>query len=300
MHFSYFLKHPYGILPAILIKYGGWIPDRLYLQILFFLKMGRKLNLKTPQTFSEKLQWLKLYNRKAEYTMMVDKYSVKNIVASLIGEKYVIPTLGVWDSPEQIEWDVLPDKFVLKTTHGGGNSGVVICKDKNTFDRNKALQKLQKSMKQDIYKSYREWPYKNVSRKIIAEQYVIDEMTKELRDYKFFAFDGKVKALFIATDRNTGNVKFDFYDSDFNHLDVYQIHPMSGKEIVKPSHFEEMKCVAEKLSKGLPAVRIDLYEANGKVFFGEFTFFHHGGLVAFHPEKWDYKFGEWIDLNNIK
>ncbi len=286
-------------MPALLIKYGSWIPDKTYLQILFFFKMRKILNLNSPQTFSEKMQWLKLYYRNPEYTMLVDKYAVKNVVSSLIGERYVIPTLGIWDSPEQIEWDILPEKFVLKTTHGGGNSGVVICKDKDTFDRNKAIQKLQKSMKQDIYKSYREWPYKNVPRKIIAEQYVVDEVTKELRDYKFFVFDGIVKALFIATDRDTGNVKFDFYDSFFNHLNLYQVHPMSGKEIVKPSHFEEMKSIAEKLSKGLPVVRIDLYEANGKVYFSEFTFFHHGGLVAFHPETWDYKFGSWIKLPSV-
>ena len=294
---SLYIKDPFRILSGVLRRIAPWISnDELYLRILFFLKQRKVLHLKNPQTFSEKLQWLKLYDRKPEYTTMVDKYAVKEYVANIIGEEYIIPTIGVWDKPEDIDWDSLPDKFVLKTTHGGGNTGVVVCKDKNQLDKSDAIKKLNKSMKQDLYKFQREWPYKNVPKKIIAEVYMEDVKTKELRDYKFFAFDGIVKALFIATERGRGNVKFDFFDANFNHLDLIQQHPMSGVEIPKPSCFDQMKDIASKLSVGLPHVRVDLYEVNGKVYFGEFTFSHHGGVVPFHPKEWDFKFGSWLKL----
>jgi len=297
---SQYLKDPFRILSGVLRRMAPWISnDELYLRILFFLKQRKFLHLKNPQTFSEKLQWLKLHDRKPEYTTMVDKYAVKEYVANIIGEEYIIPTIGVWDKPEDIDWDSLPDKFVLKTTHGGGNTGVVVCKDKNQLDKSDTIKKLNKSMKQDLYKSQREWPYKNVQKKIIAEVYMEDVKTKELRDYKFFAFNGIVKALFIATERGSGNVKFDFFDANFNHLDLIQQHPMSGVEIPKPSCFDQMKDIASKLSVGLPHVRVDLYEVNGKVYFGEFTFSHHGGVVPFHPKEWDFKFGSWIQLPEI-
>lgn len=284
-----------SILTKLVMKTNFLYSDEMYLRMLFRLKMGYKLNLENPTTFSEKLQWLKLYNRRPEYTTMVDKYAVKEYVAKIIGDKYIIPTLGVWDSPEDIDWDTLPNQFVLKTTHGGGNTGVVICKDKSTFDKEKAIEKLNRSLKQDIYKTLREWPYKNVPRRIIAEQYIEAE-NYDLPDYKFFCFDGEVKALFIGTERGTGNVKFDYYDADFNHLDLIQQHPMSGRQLEKPVGFEEMKRVASQLSKGIPQVRIDLYNVNGKIYFGEITFSHHGGVVPFHPESWDYTFGSWIKL----
>lgn len=292
----YYLKHPSVLFSSVLMKTGTILPDKLYLQLLYRLKMGKRLSLENPQTFNEKLQWLKLYNRRPEYTLMVDKYAVKSYVANIIGDEYVIPTLGVYDRLEDIDWDALPNQFVLKTTHGGGNTGVTICKDKSSFSKEIAVAKLKKSLKQDLYKSLREWPYKNVPHRILAEVFMEDTRTKELRDYKFFVFDGIVRALFVATERGGGDVKFDFYDPDFNHLDIVQEHPMSGKSIEKPDCFEEMKTIASKLGKGIPAVRIDLYEVNGKIYFGEFTFTHHGGLVPFHPEKWDYDFGAWIKL----
>lgn len=293
---SFYLKHPHKILAPLFMKCGGWLPDRIYLQIIFFLKTGEFLHLNSPRGYNEKVQWLKLYNRKPEYTMMVDKYNVKKYVANLIGEKYIIPTIGVWTRPEDIDFDSLPNQFVLKTTHGGGNIGVIICKNKSNLDIRETIKQLNISLKQDIYKSLREWPYKGVKKMIIAEKYMEDIDSKELRDYKFFAFDGQVKALFIATDRGTGDVKFDYFDADFNHLNIIQEHPMSGVNIPKPVCFDEMIIIAEKLSKGLPHVRIDLYEVNNQVYFGEFTFYHHGGIVPFHPKKWDYIFGSWIHL----
>lgn len=284
-----------SIMTKLVMKTNFLYTDEMYLRMLFRLKMGYKLNLKNPKTYSEKLMWLKLHDHNPEYTKLVDKYAVKKIVEQKIGSQYVIPTLGVWNRLEDIEWEKLPNRFVLKTTHGGGNTGVVICKDKSTFDREKAIEKLNRSIKQDIYKTLREWPYKNVPRRIIAEQFIEGE-NYDLPDYKFFCFDGEVKALFIGTERGTGNVKFDYFDADFNHLDLIQQHPMSGRNIPKPVCFEKMKEVAAKLSQGIPHVRIDLYEVKGHIYFGEYTFYHHGGCVPFHPQKWDEIFGSWIQL----
>ncbi len=283
----------------LLLKVDRLLPDRSFLELQFRCLVGKKLDLKDPKTFNEKLQWLKLYDRRPEYTTMVDKYAVKKYVADKIGEEFVIPTLGVWNKVEDIDWDDLPDQFVLKCTHDSG--GLVICRDKAKFDIRAATKKLRKSLKRNFYMAGCEWPYKNVPRRIIAEEYMEDKAVSDLPDYKFFCFNGVVKALFIGTERGSGDVKFDYYDSDFNHLDLIQEHPMSGKIHSKPVNFEKMKELASHLSKGLPHVRVDFYNINGKIFFGEMTFFHHGGVVPFHPEKWDYIFGGWLNLpkNNL-
>lgn len=294
---TYYLKNPSQFLSSLAIKLNFLFPDELYLKILFRLQMGYKLDLKNPKTFNEKLQWLKLYDRKPEYTSMVDKYAVKKYVAARIGEEYIIPTLGVWNRPEDIDWESLPNQFVLKTTHGGGNSGVVICKNKATFDRNKAVEKLRKSYILDIYKSSREWVYKDVDKKIIAESYIEDSQTKELRDYKFFCFNGEVKYMFVASERQKREEPyFDFFDSEYNILPIKQGHPNSTNKPQKPNCFEEMKSIASKLAQNIPHVRVDLYEVNGKIFFGELTFFHFAGFVPFQPHEWDYKFGELLKL----
>ena len=270
------------------------IPDKLYLKLLYRRVFNEKLNLENPQKYNEKLFWLKLYDRQPQYTMMVDKYAVKQYVADKIGEEYIIPTLEVWEKPEDIDWDKLPDQFVLKCTHDSG--GLVICRNKESLDKESAKEVLRRCLKRNYYWAGREWPYKNVPPRIIAEKYMEDKSVGELPDYKFFCFDGEVKALFIGTERGTGDVKFDYYDADFNHLDLVQEHPMSGKDLLKPQHFEKMKELAGKLSKGIPHVRVDLYNINGSIYFGEMTFYHHGGVIPFHPESWDYTFGSWIKL----
>ena len=272
------------------------IPDRQYLKMMYRKLIGKELNLDNPETFNEKLQWLKLYNRKPEYTKMVDKYEVKKYVADLIGEEYIIPTLGVWDRVEDIDFDALPNQFVLKCTHDSG--GLVICRDKSTLDIPEAIKKLKRSLKRNFYWYGREWPYKNVKPRIIAEKYMEDDSYKELRDYKFFCFDGKVKLLFIATERSNKNseTKFDFFDTEYNHLNIRNGHPNSDKPVEKPQNFEKMKELSSVLSKGIPHVRVDFYEVNGKVKFGEMTFFHWSGLVPFEPEEWDHKIGSWIKL----
>lgn len=270
--------------------------DKQYIKLTCFSKK-MKMDIDNPQTFNEKLQWLKLYDRRPEYTMMVDKIEVKKYIAEKIGEEYLIPTLGVWDNAEDIDFDSLPDKFVMKCNHNSG-LGMAICKDKSTFDTEKARKELRKGLKQDYYLTGREWPYKNVKRRIIAEQYMEDEKTSELRDYKFFCFNGEVKAMFVATERQKvgEEVKFDFFDENFNHLPIRQGHPNAKVAPEKPEKFEEMKKLASKLSQNIPHVRVDFYEVNGKIYFGEMTFYHFSGMVPFAPEEWDYKLGEWTTL----
>ena len=274
------------------------MPDREYLERKFETYMGYKPNLDAPQTFNEKLQWLKLYDRKPLYTQLVDKYRVREYVKEKIGEQYLIPLLGGWDSPEEIDFDALPERFVLKCNHSSGANALHICKDKSTLDVEAVKAKLLKGMKRNFYLHGREWPYKNVARKIIAEKYMEDAETSELRDYKFFCFDGVVKALFVATDRQKKGeeVKFDFFDPDYNRLDFRQGHENAPVLPAKPKEFELMKKLARKLSIGIPHVRVDFYEVNGVVYFGEMTFFHFGAWVHFEPEEWDYTFGSWIQL----
>lgn len=294
------MKHRNVLFDVIMAKYMGWLSDKAFLKIKFRHSMGYKLNLKKPKTFSEKLQWLKLYDRRPEYTMMVDKVKVKEYVASKIGEQYIIQTLGVWDDPDKINFDALPDRFVLKINHNSG-TGMYICKDKSKMDVEKVKAELRKGLKEDYYKKNREWPYKDVPRRAFAEAYMEDEFG-ELRDYKFFCFDGEVKALFIASDRSKGEhaVKFDFFDADFNHLPFINGHPNADVSPAKPRKFEEMKELAAKLSKGIPQVRIDFYEVGDNVYFGEMTFFHWSGMKPYEPKEWDYKFGEWIEIPKNK
>lgn len=276
-----------------------WMSDEAFIRMKYRAAMDKKLNLKAPKTFNEKLQWLKLYDRNPLYTTLVDKQAVKEYVADKIGEKYVIPTLGIWEHFDDIDFDMLPNQFVLKCTHDSG--GLVIVTDKAKLDRAAAKKKIEDALTADFYKTGREWPYKNVPPRIIAEQYMMDEDLGELKDYKFFCFNGVPKYLFIASDRGMGQntVKFDYFDIDFNRLPMRQAaHPNSTYDIKKPKKYDEMVKIAAELSKSIPQVRIDLYEVNGQVYFGEYTFFHHGGMVPFIPEEYDYIWGEQITLPN--
>lgn len=295
-NFHYYITHPKSILNAFLCRTSFLYTQKFLVKTVYWCNMNKRLNLDKPITYNEKLNWLKIYNHKAIYTTMVDKYAVKEYVANIVGSEYIIPTLGVWSRFEDIDFSKLPDSFVLKTTHDGGSLGVVVCKNKATFDKDKARQMLNASLHTNVYQG--EWPYKDVPRRIIAEQYMHDTATDELRDYKFFCFDGEVKALFIATDRGREDteVKFDFYDENFCHLPFKQGHPHQIKPIEKPYNFELMKKLAAQISKGEKHMRVDLYEINGRVYFGEITFFHFGGIVPFEPEEWDYKFGEWLSI----
>jgi hypothetical protein len=260
---------------------------------MFKKHLGYKLNLKNPKTYNEKLQWLKLNDRKPEYVQMVDKYEVRKYVADKIGEEHLILLLGVWDTFDAINFDKLPDKFVLKNTHDSGS--VYICNGKQNFDVRDAKKKISKALKRNYYYSRKEWPYKNIKPRIIAEQFMVDESGKELKDYKFFCFDGVPELFYVATDR-PHDTRFDFYDINFNHLPFKQVHPWSTKNIVKPEGFSEMLEIAAKLSQNIPHVRVDLYNINGKIYFGELTFFHEAGLGPFKPEVWDKILGDKLKL----
>ncbi len=296
---SIYLKHPNVLFDDFVRKIRPLLNDKLYLQLRYFFYVGERLNLKNPQSFTEKIQWLKLYNRKSEYTKMVDKYAAKDYIASIIGYQYVIPTIGIWNHPGEIDWNQLPNQFVLKTTHGGGSGGVVICKDKTTFDRQDAINRLMKSMKADIYQSYAEWPYKNVEKRIIAEKYVEpEEGYDELSDYKFYCFNGKPLYCQVIRDRHTCET-IDFYDMQWQHQEFVGLNPnlKNGSKIVsKPLKLSTMIEICEKLSNNIPFVRIDLYSIKDKVLFGETTFYPASGFGRFEPKKWNRKLGELIVL----
>lgn len=276
-----------------------FLTDKQSIQLKYRCSLKKKLNLGNPKTFTEKLNWQKLYDRNPLYTKLVDKYEVKKYVADLIGEEYLIKTIGVYDNVSQIDFDSLPDKFVLKCTHDSGD--IIICKNKEGLDIENAKEKLSKGLKNNFYYDSREWPYKNVIPRIIAEEYMEDSKTGELRDYKFFCFDGRVECMFVASDRqNREEPFFDFFDMDYHHLDIRNGHPNSDVLPDKPVCFELMKELASNLSKGLPQVRVDFYEVDGRVYFGELTFFHFGGFTPFEPEEWDYRLGSLIDLSKVK
>ena len=273
----------------------GSVPAEEFLKIRYRSEFGKELNLECPETYTEKLQWLKLYDHRPEYTLMVDKSAVKQYVAERIGEEYVIPLLGVWERVEDIDFASLPEKFVLKTTHDSG--GLVICKDKKELDVQRAIKKLTYFLNRRYYDYNREWPYKNVMPRIIAEQYMEDSTYKELRDYKFFTFGGVPKVLYIAQGRGKGEPTVaDFIDMDFNHLPFTIDHDTAEVPPEKPQNFELMKKLAAKLSEGTPQLRVDFYEVDGRVYFGEMTFFHCSGLAPFHPKEWDRIFGDWVTL----
>ncbi|EOU1884068.1 MAG: ATP-grasp fold amidoligase family protein [Clostridium perfringens] len=275
-----------------------WMSDKRFLSLKFKFRMGKKLNLKNPKTFNEKIQYLKIFDQNPEYTKLVDKYEVKKYVAEKIGEEYIIPTIGSWCNVDEIDWDILPDKFVLKSTHDSG--GLVICKNKKKLNVKKAKQKLNNSLNNDYYLMHREWPYKNVYRRIIAEKYMEDRETKELRDYKFFCFNGKVKVFKIDFDRQI-NHRANYYDKDGNIITLGEtVCPQDfEREIKLPNNLDKMEELAEKLSAGYPFLRVDFYEVNGKIYFGELTFYPATGMGKFTSDEWDYKLGEWIDISKI-
>lgn len=275
--------------------------DELYLKILYYCYKHKRLNLKNPQTFCEKLQWLKLYNHNPEYTIMVDKYAVKDYVANIIGSEHIIPTLGVWSRPEDIEWDKLPKRFVLKCTHDSGT--IIIVKDKTKLNKQETIKKLNYWLKRDYYLQSREWPYKNVPRRVIAEQFMDpNPNTKDLPNYNFICFNGEVKGLYIATDHNVlgDDAKYDFFDADFNHISIQQGYDNVSVMPEKPQNFEQLKNVAEQLSKGLPHVGVGLYDLGDNVFLGELAIFHMSSMAPFEPDEWYKCFDEMLKSPNEK
>lgn len=272
----------------------SWIPDDIYLKYLYKKHMGKNLNLKSPQLFNEKLQWLKLYNRKPEYTMMVDKYEVRKYISQNIGEEYLIPLIGVWDNFDEIDFSKLPNQFVLKCTHDSG--GVVICKDKNKLDIEETRKKINKHLKTNYYYACREWPYKNIKPKIICEEYMVDESGVELKDYKIFCFSGEAKMIQVDYNRFVEH-KRNLYDTEWNYIPASIEYPTDSKvKINKPEKLETMLELAKVLAKDYPHVRVDFYLINNRVYFGEMTFYHGAGYEKFEPKSLEIKMGKWIKL----
>lgn len=271
-----------------------WLPDKPYLELAYYAHFGKKLDLKAPKTFNEKLQWLKLYDRNPEYTRMVDKYEAKQYVAEKIGEEYIIPTLGVWDDPDQIDFDALPDQFVLKCTHDSG--GLVICRDKSKLNIEEAKEKLKKRLKFRYFYWGREWPYKNIKPRIIAEKYMEDESGTELKDYKVMCFEGEPKLIQVHQGR-FGEHTQDFYDTQWQKLEITQGFPYSETTMGKPEFLEEMLTLSKELSQNLHQVRVDWYYVGHQLYFGELTFFDGAGFDGFEPDEYDEIIGNWIRIH---
>ena len=293
------VEKPYLILPVCWRKCSKLIwSDKLYLKVYYRLCFGKKLDFQNPKTFTEKIQWLKLYNTSPLCTQLVDKYAVREYVKEKIGEEHLVPLLGVWDRFDDIDFGLLPERFVLKTTHDSG--GVVICRNKSELDVKNARKVLTKSLSRNYFWNGREYPYKNVKPRIIAEQFMEGEDRGYLVDYKFFCFDGEPKVLFFASNRYNADhtpPRFDYYDMEMNHLPVRSKgHENAETKLKMFPEFEQMKKLARVLSEGFPHVRVDLFMSKGRIYFGEMTFHHDGGLVPFIPEEWDLKFGEMIKL----
>ena len=272
------------------------VPDETYLKIMYYMYTKKKLDLKNPRSFNEKLQWLKLHDRNPRYTTMVDKFSAKEYVASIIGKEYIIPTIGVWDNFSEIDFASLPNQFVLKCTHDSG--GLAICRDKESFDIDEAKKVIERSLRHNYYYYGREWPYKNVKPRIIAEQYMEEKGSRSLADYKFYCFNGVPKFLYLSSgleDHSTARISYvslDWTIEPFKRTDYKPFEELAPK----PVHFDEMKSLAARLSKDIPFSRIDFYEINGKVYFGEITLFPGSGFTVFDPEEWDERIGDYLEL----
>lgn len=282
-----------------LSKSSIFLPDKLAITIIYRNATGKIPNLKNPQTFNEKLQWLKLNDRKPIYTKMVDKYSVKEYASKIIGQEYIIPTLGVWEKFDDIDFNSLPNQFVLKTTHDSGT--VILCDNKNVFNYKNAKQIISNALKINYYKLGREWPYKNVKPKIIAEKYLLNRNGLPVNDYKLLCFNGIVKCSFVCLNRNSkSGLNVDFYDIDWNKMPFERHYPDSGTYSACPQQYKLMIELAEKLAKKLRFVRIDFYEIDNQVFLGEITLYPGNGIEKFRPEEWDYKLGGWIELSPLQ
>lgn len=275
------------------VLFGKIMPDKLYLKLMYQVKLGKRLNLKNPISFNEKLNWLKLYDRKDIYTKMADKFEVRQIVKEYLGEEYLIPLLGVWDRAEDINFDMLPEQFVLKCTHDSGS--VIICKD-SSFDREGAVKKLQDTLRNNYFYPSREWPYKNIKPRIIAECYMVDESNTELKDYKIYNFNGEPELIQVDFGRFTHHER-NLYSTEWKYIDEEIEYPKNPNvQIDKPENLEEMLSFARLISKGIPSVRTDFYSVNGKTYFGEITFYQEGGFARFSSKEYEKNLGSLIRL----
>lgn len=292
-----YLRHPKNIGYAFLFHSHSFLPDKLCVRWQYWLYLGRRLNLKHPQRYTEKLQWLKLYYHNPIIPSLVDKITVKDYVSKLIGDEHIIKTYGTWSKFDEIDFVTLPDKFVLKTNHTGGGEGIILCEAKSKLDKEKAKENINRCLGINMYHSSREWPYKTIKPQIIAEQLLETSDGSDLQDYKFYCFDGVPKVLLIASNRfSTHN--YNYLDMNFSPLPIVSVcgKPKDVSQIKKPNTFEEMKRIAASLSKGFPHVRVDLYEVDNVVYFGELTFFDSSGFDNLSSDAVDLEWGKWITL----
>ena len=291
-----FTKKAFGYLRWQAIRAGifNHMDDERYLKMIFKSVMGKPLDLENPVTFNEKIQWLKLYDRKAVYTDMVDKYAVKKLISEKIGSEYVIELLGVWDNADEIDFDALPEQFVLKCTHDSGS--VVVCRNKAELDIPAVRKMLNEKLRHNYYYSYREWPYKDVKPRIIAEKFMQDEKHKQLQVYKYFCFSGKPYIIQTITNDKLEDETIDYFDTDWNRLDMKQNFPNSTVLPTKPECLQEMNRIAQIAAEGMRFIRVDLYCINKKVYFSEYTFYTDAGMARFEPADWDQRLGEMIVL----
>lgn len=279
---------------TIIERYKSVVDDASFLKRRFYFKLGYELNLEQPQTFNEKLQWLKINDRKPEYTKLVDKYEFKKHIENVLGVEYTIPTFGVWDRVEDIEWDKLPQQFVLKCTHDSGS--VIVCRNKEEFDREAACKKLQNALERNFYWVVREWPYKDVKPRIIAEEYLQDGDCENLVVYKVLNFAGKPEVIQVIQNDKTPDETVDYFDTEWNLLNIRQNFKNSPVPLSCPAQLDIMLEFARKLSQNMSVIRTDFYIVNGKIYVSEFTFYSDAGMEAFHPQEWDLKLGELIQL----
>lgn len=289
-YISYFISKPYSII----------LRDSTFLKLKYKLRTGKKLNLKAPKTFNEKMQWLKIHNRKPLYTQMADKFAARELVKKVIGSEHLIPVYGVWEHAKDIDFSMLPDQFVLKCNHDCGS--VVICKDKRAINQAEICEKLETSLKDNYFWHGREWPYRDIEPKIMAEKYVGG--ATGITDYKFFCFDKVPKFLYISTGlEDHATAQISFFDLNLNRMPFRRndYHPLCDNYVF-PDNFLEMKQIAERLANvtDTPFIRVDLYSIEGQIYFSEFTFFPCGGMLPFEPDEWDEKLGAWVHLSGIE
>lgn len=286
------IKQPIKLIPALGANgVFNWLPDKIYIQLLYYCKTGRFINLDAPATFNEKLQWLKLYDRNYKYIKLVDKIEAKHVVGRLIGQEHIVPIYGIWKNANAIDFSGLPNEFVLKCNHDQGS--VILVKDKTIIDKDKTIYFLNRRLKRSPYPGTREYIYSKIERRIFAEKYLGDSII----DYKFYCFSGEPKFLYCGqglTENHT--LKIDFFDMEWNRMPFYRTDYERLGNVAKPKTFNEMVMIAKELSKGLPFVRIDLFEVNDNVYFSEFTLCPASGFMPFVPEEYDMIVGNWLEL----
>lgn len=290
-----YIKEPKKIVLYFMNKgIFKYLPDEKYLKLKYYLEMGEKLDLENPKDYSSKLQWLKLYDRKKEYSNLVDKYESKKYIKNLIGDEYIIPTIGIYNKFDDIDFSKLPNKFVIKTTHGCG--GGEICHDKSLLNLKKLKSEINKSLKHNYFYNHREYPYKNVHPRIIVEQLLENNDGSKLIEYNIFCFNGIPKYILVCYGDKRKNRYNDYYDINLNKLNI-KIKYMSSSETHKfPKEIHKMIELSKILSKNIPNLRVDFYFANGKIYVGELTFYHWAGFLNFEPKDENLKWGSELEL----